>query len=394
MSREAHEEPRRALLAVRQSEARLRETEERLSYALAHTRTLILEQDSALRYTRAEPGEGIANTVLGRTDEELLEPGDAATLLAMKRGVLASGAPVREDVELTIEGERRCYDLAIEPLYGPRGETIGVTTIAADITERRRAEDARRGREERIHEAQRMESLGMLAGGVAHDFNNLLMSILSFAELALTDVPQGAAVCDDIERIQIAGRRAADLCKQMLTYAGRGRFQQKGFDLTELVRELPRLLEVGLPRDVHIRYDLAPPPLPLMGDAVQIRQVIMNLVANAADALGDVGGVVTLETGFLDADAAFLARARFGDSLSPGQYVCITVTDAGCGMDDLTQLRMFDPFFTTKRASRGLGLATVVGTVRRHGGAIHVDSQPGQGTTIMVLLPCARPSNV
>ncbi|WP_218920288.1 two-component system sensor histidine kinase NtrB [Chondromyces crocatus] len=373
---------------MRQNESRLRENEERLTRALAHTNTLILDQDALLRYTRIDPATPQTERAIGHTDEEVFGRVEAASLTAMKRSVLATRVPMREDVELVVEGERRIFDVSVEPICSASGEVVGITSIATDITERKHAEEARRAREERIREAQRIESLGMLAGGVAHDFNNLLMSILSFSELALTDVPAGAAVCEDIERIQIAARRASDLCKQMLTYAGRGRFQQKGFDLAELVREMPRLLEVGLPKGVTLRYDFAQGALPIAGDATQIRQVIMNLISNATDALGDAGGVVTLETGLVDADAACLSQMRFGETLDPGRYVCCTVSDGGCGMDDLTQLRMFDPFFTTKRASRGLGLATVIGIVRRHGGAIRVESQPGQGTTVRMLLPC------
>jgi CheY-like chemotaxis protein len=237
-------------------------------------------------------------------------------------------------------------------------------------------------------QSQKLESLGVLAGGIAHDFNNLLTSILGNADLASTELsPENPArqYLDDIENVS---RRAADLCRQMLAYSGKGRFVVQPISLNEIVREMAHLLGVSISKKVVIKYNFFPDLPSVMADATQMRQVVMNLITNASEAIAEVSGVVTLSTGVMDCDDEYL-KGVVGDSdLHPaGQYVFLEVADTGCGMAPETLNRIFDPFFTTKFTGRGLGLAAVLGIVRGHKGALRVYSEKGRGTTFKILLP-------
>ena len=228
----------------------------------------------------------------------------------------------------------------------------------------------------------------MLAGGIAHDFNNLLVAILGYADLALLDLPSTAPARAKVEEIKKASMRASQLTSQMLAYSGKGRFVVEPVDLSELVTEMSHLLEISKSKKVVLRYDLAE-NLPLVeGDATQLGQVVMNLITNAAEAIGDRSGVIALHTGVMEASREYLADIGLGEQLPPGYYAYLEVSDTGCGMDKEMQQRMFEPFFTTKFTGRGLGLSALLGIVRGHQGAVKVYSEPGKGTTIKVLLPC------
>jgi signal transduction histidine kinase/ligand-binding sensor domain-containing protein/CheY-like chemotaxis protein len=263
-----------------------------------------------------------------------------------------------------------------------------------EMLERERAERERRLLDERIQQAQRLESLGVLAGGVAHDFNNLLVGVLGEASLALSDLPPGAVGRQHVERIERAALRASELTSQMLAYSGRGRFIVLPVQLEHLVEEVRELLGSIIPRAVVVTLDF-PPGLPMVaGDPSQLRQVVMNLLTNAADAIGDRPGQVRVAAGTrtLRADDVATSHQSGVLGLAPGDYVWLEVRDDGAGMDADTLGRIFDPFFTTKPAGRGLGLAAVQGIVRSHGGRILVASQPDVGTTFTLLFPRARPT--
>jgi signal transduction histidine kinase/ActR/RegA family two-component response regulator len=264
--------------------------------------------------------------------------------------------------------------------------------LKREMAERELAEEARRAIEAKILDVQKLESLGVLAGGIAHDFNNLLVAILGNASLALLDLPEDSPARQSIADIEIASQRAGELARQMLAYSGRSRFQIEPIELAELVRELMTLLQVSIGKSVVIKLDLPDEPIVVDGDAAQIRQVVMNLVINAADAIGDRSGLVTIRVGHLRADAAYLADVHPEAGLEPGHYAALEVSDTGEGMDAATQARIFDPFFTTKFAGRGLGLAAVLGIVRGHHGALRVYSEPGRGSTFRVVLPLSSSS--
>lgn len=277
----------------------------------------------------------------------------------------------------------RCIDKAIE---WPDGRLVRYE-MAIDITALRKAEEERRRMELQVQQAQKLESLGVLAGGIAHDFNNLLMAILGNADLALQDLSEVSPARPMLEEIEIAARRAADLCRQMLAYSGKGRFVLMPINLSEVVSEMVHMLQVSVSKKAVLRFHCAETLPSIEADPTQIRQVIMNLIINASEAIGNRSGVISISTGAMECDRQYLTSTHLDESLPEGCYVYLEVTDTGSGMDAETQARIFDPFFTTKFTGRGLGLAAVLGIVRGHRGAIKVYSEPGRGTTFKILFP-------
>ncbi len=270
------------------------------------------------------------------------------------------------------------------------GAVRGVIEYVRDVTEIRRAEEERRKLESQMQQAQKLESLGVLAGGIAHDFNNLLVGILGNADLALLKLSPAAPARESIENVVKAAQRAADLARQMLAYSGKGRFLIEPLNLSEVVEEMAHMLEVSVSKRAVLKYKFSD-NLPLIeADITQMRQIIMNLITNASDAIGDRSGVISVSTGAMHCDAQYLKTTYVGENLGEGLYTYIEVSDTGCGMDAETQERIFDPFFTTKFTGRGLGLAAVLGIVRGHKGAIKVYSEPQRGSTFKVLIPAGH----
>jgi two-component system cell cycle sensor histidine kinase/response regulator CckA len=260
--------------------------------------------------------------------------------------------------------------------------------VSRDVTERKLAEQGRRQLEESLRSAQRLESLGVLAGGIAHDFNNLLTPILGAAGLGLSELPADSAIRARLETIQLAAQRAAALTNQMLAYAGQQSVCVERLDLSKLVGDMQELVTASVAGKTTFDLELASDLPPVEAEAVQISQVVMNLVTNAAEALSDGSGHVRVGTGELELDTA-PAGALFAETMVTGRHVYFEVADTGCGMDAETRERIFEPFFTTKFAGRGLGLAAVAGIVRAHRGAIELDTALGRGTRFRVLLPAA-----
>ena len=256
-----------------------------------------------------------------------------------------------------------------------------------DISERKRQEERRERLEVQVQQAQKMESLGVLAGGIAHDFNNLLTGILGNADLALLELSPLSPARESLRQIELAARRAAELTRQMLAYSGRGPFIIRALDLSELVQEMSHLLEVSITKKCVLKYHFAESLPAVEADASQLRQVVMNLIINASEAIGEKSGVIAATTGAMMCDRDYLAGSFVDEQLPPGMYVYLEVVDTGCGMDAETREKVFDPFFTTKFTGRGLGLAAVLGIVRGHHGAIKVYSEPGRGTSFKVLFP-------
>jgi signal transduction histidine kinase/ActR/RegA family two-component response regulator len=272
-----------------------------------------------------------------------------------------------------------------------------VSDNIAMAIERKLAEEERERLEGQVRHAQKLESLGVLAGGIAHDFNNLLTGVLGNLELALLQVEEGSPAARSLTAARASAERAAELSRQMLAYSGKGSFVIEAVDLNGLVTEIGSLLEVSVSKNVVLSYDLCRDLPPVVADVTQLHQVILNLVTNASDSVGEEGGVVTLRTGVRNCDRAYLTETYLDDKLPVGDYLFLEVTDTGCGMDAETMQRIFDPFFTTKFTGRGLGLASALGIVRGHSGAIKVESEPNRGTAFTVLLPvgnCAPPRTV
>jgi PAS domain S-box-containing protein len=262
-------------------------------------------------------------------------------------------------------------------------------TVIRDVTDRRRLEAEQRALAERVQQAQKLESLGVLAGGVSHDFNNILTVISNEVALAKREAGLGVASAAHLDAIALAAERAADLCRQMLAYAGKARLERQPVGLSALVAEMSSMLEASISKKATLVRELAPVLPPLFGDATQIRQIVMNLVLNASEAISGARGTIRVSTGVGTYDASAFARSVAGGHPKAGVYVWLEVRDDGVGMDAATLGQMFDPFFTTKFVGRGLGMAAVLGIVRGHEGAIEVESNPGRGTRVRVFFPAS-----
>jgi signal transduction histidine kinase/CheY-like chemotaxis protein len=286
-------------------------------------------------------------------------------------------------------GETWIGSYSFAPIRDKQGKIVGSVVTARDITDRKRAEQERLELQRSMLHAQKLESLGVLAGGIAHDFNNLLAGIMGYADLALLGLPDGEPAREDIEVIRKTVRRAADLTRQMLAYSGKGKFLVEAVDLSRVVEESKKILAMSVSKKATVTYNLAADLPAVQADAAQMCQVLMNLVINASEALGERGGTIAVSTSATGRDAADRARMAIGEDLPEGLYVCLEVADTGSGMSKETQQRIFDPFFTTKFTGRGLGLAALDGIVRGHKGAIRLSSELGVGTTFRVFFPAS-----
>jgi len=259
--------------------------------------------------------------------------------------------------------------------------------VARDITERIKAEEEKKKLQKQVLHAQKLESLGILAGGIAHDFNNILTGILGHVDLALRDMSAGSALRNRLEQIRTSSIRASELTRQMLAYAGLGKFSIQPANLSSLAEDTGKLMELSIPKKHILKYNFHE-NLPLCYcDISQLRQVIMNLIINASEAIGEKDGIITITTGTMKCDTAYLAESYLHENLLEGLYIYIEITDTGCGIPKDNQDKIFDPFFTTKFTGRGLGLAAVLGIIRYHRGTIKLISEPDRGTTIRLLFP-------
>jgi|GEM_PF-2885906 len=285
--------------------------------------------------------------------------------------------------EMTIHppaGEKTLVARRISPIMDEQGVVHHQVCIDRDITAEKR-------HSEQLEHTQRLESLGILAGGIAHDFNNLLTAIMGNAAMAERNMEETAPAKPYLARIEESSQLAAGLCKQMLAYAGKGRFIVKPVNLSSLIEEMTRLMEVSIEKNVVIKYHLAENLPAVEADAAQLQQIILNLITNANEAIGSKSGVISFATGVMHADRSYLSQTITDQELPEGRYVFIEVSDTGCGMDATVMHKIFDPFFTTKFTGRGLGMSAVLGIVRGHQGALRIYSEVGKGTTFKVLLP-------
>ena len=285
--------------------------------------------------------------------------------------------------EVLLKGNKKKPLVArrISPVFYSHGDSRWQIVIDRDISEERR-------RQEKMAHVQRLESLGVLAGGIAHDFNNLLGIIMGNISLARSTITSRDPIANSLKNIEETSHRAANLCNQMLAYSGKGKFVVQPINLSELVEEMTQLLEISISKKVSMRYELTPLLPSVKVDTAQLQQVIMNLVINANEAIGEQNGTIVIATGQVDIDVDYLRSGYVEEEiLKPGSYVWLEVSDTGCGMDNITRERLFEPFFTTKFTGRGLGMSAILGIIRGHKGTIKVYSEVGKGTTIKVLFP-------
>ncbi len=378
----------------RETDAQLRASEERLRLAVQHMPVMLCAFDEARRTVF---WNAACERVTGYTAAEALSARDLTTLMLpdpVERQRWLAEWRARDpdfdgwEFEIVVhDGSRRAVLLSqlTSQIPVPGWAYWG---IALDVTEIRRAREEQARLERQLQQGQKLESLGVLAGGIAHDFNNLLTGILGHADLALAEIAPSSPAHDDVAQVVKAARRAADLTRELLAYSGRGRFVIEPIDLSALVRDMAQLLGVSIPKRCRLALELSATPW-VEGDATQVRQVVMNLILNAVEAIGERDGVITMASGAEDLGPRSVARFGLHDDLPDGRYAYLRVTDTGQGMTDAVRERIFDPFFTTKFTGRGLGLAAALGIVRGHQGALRVTSTPGQGSAFTLLLPVA-----
>lgn len=362
----------------------LHESETRLELLINQIPAVLWATDTNLVFT-SSLGLGLQalglepNQVVGMSLFEFFQTEDENfRAIVAHRQALAGSSETYE-----INWEDNTYQAHVEPLYDVTGKITGTIGIALDITQQKQAEEA-------LRHSQRVESLGLLAGGVAHDFNNLLTAMLGQTSVALAKMSPDSPERPNIERAVKAAERAAELTQQLLVYSGRTPLQVQPVNMNVLIEENQHLFDVALPMTVQLQSRLAENLPYIEADSGQMQQVIMNLIINAAEAIGDSHGVVTVSTDtVLVHDRGQLSR-RNEDRLRPGRYVKVAVKDDGPGIDSQTLARIFDPFFTTKPTGRGLGLAVVQGIVHSHHGNLEVVSSPGKGTSFELLFPALK----
>ena len=288
--------------------------------------------------------------------------------------------------EMLSPKDGRWYNVVNTPIYNADG-TIAKQAMIYDITDRKMAEEERRELEQKFQQTQKIESLGVLAGGIAHDFNNILTIILGNCFMIMEEADPGLTQNTNILQIEDAANRAAELCRQMLAYAGKSSLVQTQIDMRLLLDEMVKMLKSAIKKNVTIELDLMRNLPEITGDNSQIQQIVMNLIINAAEAIGDNNGTIrvvltkaTVQAGQTDTDV-------LGNNILAGSYACLVVSDNGCGMDEETQKRIFEPFFTTKFTGRGLGMSATLGIIKSHEGALQLSSSPGVGTSFTCYFP-------
>ncbi len=320
--------------------------------------------------------------IVGRNVREIVPPNYVAEISEVINPAVLNGRIIRNLESKRIRRDGTIFPalLTISPVRDEGGNPVALSVIARDISDQKSSEES-------LRETQKLESLGLLAGGIAHDFNNLLTGVIGYASLLSDELPAGSPQADKLKGLMQAAERMAQLTSQMLAYSGRGHFVIEPVDLSQQVIQISSLVQASIPKNVELRLALANDLPSVEVDVSQLHQIVMNLVINAAESIGNSQGTVELRTELETIGEEHLKANLARTFPQTGEYVAITVEDTGCGMDDLTRSRIFDPFFTTKFTGRGLGLSSVLGIVRGHRGLITVDSHPGAGTKFRVFFP-------
>ncbi len=387
------------ITARKLAENALRESEHRFRSFVENANDIVYALDPDGLFTYVSPnwsefmGEA-ADAAVGKPAEHYVESGDRPICGQFLREMRSTNAPQRSR-EYRVhhrDGSIRWHVSNGAPVRDETGCVTGFVCIARDVTETKQAEAEREKLHAQLAQSQKMESVGRLAGGVAHDFNNMLSVILGHTDLALEQADPSSQLFADLQEVQIAAQRSADLTRQLLAFARRQTVIPRNLDLNKTIDHMLNMLRRLIGEDVELRWRPASGLEPIHIDPAQIDQLLANLVVNARDAIDHSGGTVTIETGMAEFDEEYCAtRAGF----APGQYVVLTVSDDGRGMDEATRAQIFEPFFTTKDIGKGtgLGLATVYGIVKQNEGFINVYSEPGQGSTFRIYLPANKDVN-
>ena len=335
---------------------------------------------------------GIGDTeVGGLTPAEVVDADYQRFVDETDEVVVRTRAPIYDRDEELADGDgvARTWLSNKVPVFDDAGDLKLIVNVSIDITRRRRAERERKALEAQLRQAQKMESLGTLAGGTAHEFNNMLVPMIGLTELVAEDLPEGSVERANLEKVLEAGARARGLVKQILTFSREQPREISRNDLVAIVREAMDLIRTTTPSTIDVEADLAGDPLPVFADATELHQILMNLTSNAAQAMEGETGSIRIS---LTEETLSTARTDALSDLPSGRYAVLSVADTGCGMDAKTVERIFEPFFTTKEVGQGtgLGLAMIHAIVTRAEGAIRVDSEPGAGTTFEIRLPICQ----
>lgn len=323
--------------------------------------------------------------VAGRFVEDVLSPELAAKVIQHYRCCAETEALTQYEDELDLPIGRKYFHSTLIPVRSAQGRIYRIIGCCNDLTEIKRSQ-------EEAFVRQKLESLGVLAEGIAHDFNNLLASILTNAELAEAQLAEGKSPIEEIQTVRAVAIRTAEIVRELFVYSGQDQATLETADVSRLVEEMLQLLKVSISKHAALKTNLAKELPAVRLNSAQIRQILMNLIVNASESLGDKDGTISISTSLA---SKCEVQASFGKRPIPNgsEYICLQVSDTGHGIPEDVRTKIFDPFFTTKFAGRGLGLSVVEGIVRAHAGAIDVTSALGQGTTFTILLPCVAPEN-
>jgi PAS domain S-box-containing protein len=323
----------------------------------------------------------------GKSLCDMFPPEEAERRIALSIRAFETGERYREEYKIDVPGGEFWHDATIAPMKSADGEVTALVSIVHDVTERKRTERESEQLKVKMKRAEKLESLGIMAGGIAHDFNNVLMGIQGNIRFLLEEMPGDSPQKGRVLNADRAVRHAAELVQQLLVCSGRRAPKLQSIDLADLVTDTLELARGSLGETVSLRANLEEGMPAVNADALQIRQVLYNLVTNAAEAMGKQAGVVRVRVGTVWADRDLLSTTYLCEDLPEDRYAVLEVKDNGCGMTEEQISRVFDPFYTTKSRGRGLGLAPLPSTVRGHGGDVRLESRPGEGTTFQIFLP-------
>lgn len=328
-----------------------------------------------------------AGDLQGKSLLDMFPTGEAERHIAETHRTFDTGQRHHEEYRLDLPCGEVWHDATIAPMRDSSGAVTAVVGIVHDVTERRRAEEERNRLLSKVRRAEKLESLGIIAGGIAHDFNSLMTGVLGNTRLLIDELPADSPLRRRFLNIERAVQQAYDLVKHLRTCAGKRAFDLKRHDLAELAERSIELVRASVPENISLTRISAPELPAAFVDATQIVQVLMNLMLNASEAIGERGGTIEVRIGTVKADMAFMTSTYLNEDLSPGEYLSLEVKDNGCGMTERQLSRVFDPFFTTKSQGRGLGLASLPSILRGHSGDVRVASRVGGGTTFQLILP-------
>ena len=373
----------------------IKRAEERYKELFENANDIVYTHDLTGRFTSLNKA-GVAITgysleeALNMNVFDILAPEYHEEVKERIRKKLEGAPPTKYEVEIIAkDGHKIPLEISTRVIF-EKGKPVGIQGIARDITDRKKAEEERKRLEQQILHAQKLESLGILAGGIAHDYNNILVGILGNAGLALARLPKDSPIRTYLKRIEESAQRAAELTNQMLAYSGKGVITTRPLNLSRLINEMKPLFSAIVSKKATVEYNYPDNLPPIYGDAIQLHQVLMNLITNASEALGESPGKIVIQIKVVDLSQEHIKESYFLEPVEPGKYICLEVSDTGCGMSKEMITKIFDPFFSTKFAGRGLGLASVLGIVRGHKGTINVCSEPGKGTCFKVYFPISE----